>query len=247
MNIVNKSTALLMPITGFVSSVYSANNKPVIFWDTCAFLEIIRFVFNNPEDATMVYCHIKTIADKIMSDEIYSVASEINIDELNDNHTKAINFLVDSLLKTTNFHSNAIKTANALSGTSFVSEPLVDKHIDSLLNKLLLDILSKTYFLVLEETHSHSALQRVRSSIPPAGKKHEFKDCAIWETALGLFREISAIRNDLNNVFYTVNIDDFCSVNKSTNNIQFLYNLVSESTTFNFTCCHNISDVKQYF
>lgn len=247
MNIVDRTTAILMPITEFVNTVYSANNKPIIFWDTCALLEIVRFVFNNHEDATVVYGHIKYIADKILNDEIYSVASEINIDELNDNHTKAINFVVDSLQKTTGFHANAIKTANALNGTALVSESLVDKHIDTLLNQLLLSVISKTHFLELEEKHSHSALQRVRTNTPPAGKKQEFKDCAIWETSLGLFREIAAIRQDLNNVFYTVNIDDFCVVNKNNNTVQFLFHLVSEATTFNFNCCKTISEVRQYF
>lgn len=246
MNIVDRNTAKFMSISNFVGTVYATDNKPVLFWDTCSLLEIIRFVFHNPDDSTIVYGQIKNIIDKIVADDIYSIASEINIDELNDNHTKAINFLVDSLQKTTNYHKNAIKTANALNGTALISESLVDKHIDTSLNQLLMSVISKTYFLELEEKHSHNALLRVRSNTPPAGKKEEFKDCAIWETALGVFREVAQIRTDLNNVFYTVNIDDFCSVNKNTNNVQFLFNLITEATTFNFNCCKSISEVSQY-
>lgn len=244
MNKIHDTHKNLRTINDFVDSIYKKISKPILFWDTCSLLNIIRFLYRDEGNVHDTLKSIQYIADKICKNEIYSVSCDINITEWNNNIDNTLNDVRHSLQKTTDYHKNAIEAINVLYNYKKWSEPLTKYSIEFELQSIALAIIDKTYFLKVDKDIAFNALQRVKMKQPPAKKKNEFKDCAIWETMLSLCRNINMVNPTNNNVFYTVNTEDFCCL-KNEQKV-FIYELTAEAVTNNFSCCNNINDVLNY-
>lgn len=243
MEIINSTLAIKKSAERFVKDVYSANSKPVLFWDSCALLDILRFIYRDNGDPLSVIDDIKKISDKIVNGNIYSVSSSTVIKELNDNYEKVIIGLVDSLKKTSKYHADAIGVINNIDSTSLSSVPLFDKQLDDKLKGILSRILQNTYFIDVNNSIVINAYNRVLEKNPPSGKKEQNKDSVIWATAVLVFKKIKRKNTSHKNVFYTSNTNDFCyEKNRGVLN-NFNYMLVSEASTWNFTCCKSTSEV----
>lgn len=232
---------IVYTISNFVTNIYNLQKKNVLFWDTCALLEIIRFIYRNTGDVN-TYRAINTINGYIQSDSIYSIASSITIKEWNDNEGIVTTAFSDSLVKTTGYHKNSIDVINEINSTSFASESLHNKRLLSDLEMLVQSILNKTIFLETAEIANNS-LTRICNKLPPANKKNEFKDCAVWETMKLVSELIESTRiptDSFVKVFYTVNTDDF--IDKSREPRIFHGQLLSEASMLNFICCKDINE-----
>ncbi len=225
-------------ITDFVQNVYSANRRPILFWDTCSLLEVFRFPYRGGN--LVSYQTLNRINGLIQNNNIYSLASSLTSTEWNDNEDKVKNDMQDSLTKTGTYHDTCIQIINEIFTTTHSSEPLHDKALVQSLEALADSILSKTIFLQTNEI-ANDALERVRDKRPPASKKQEFKDCTVWETTLRLSRSIYAIETVNQQVFYTVNTDDF--VDKSREPKIFNGVLLTEASLSNLVCCSNLTEV----
>lgn len=232
---------IVCSISDFVTNTYNLQKKNILFWDTCALLEIIRFIYRNNGDVN-TYRAINTINGYIQSDSIYSIASSITIKEWNDNEAIVTTGFRDSLVKTTDYHKNSIDVINEINSTSLVSESLHNKRLLFDLEILAQSVLSKTIFLETDEIANNS-LVRICNKLPPANKKNEFKDCAVWETmrlVSELIENTKAPTDSFEKVFYTVNTDDF--IDKSREPKIFHGQLLSEASILNFICCKDINE-----
>ncbi|MCG9880750.1 MAG: hypothetical protein MH472_09150, partial [Bacteroidia bacterium] len=125
-----------------------------------------------------------------------------------------------------NKHKNSVDINNSIFTTTHMTTSLENKGLVNELEHIADEILSKTHFITTEEI-ANSALWRVANKRPPALKKREFKDCAIWETVLSIGSKINGSGNKL--VFFTVNTDDYIDKSRTT---QVLHsNILSEATT----------------
>ena len=227
-------------ISDFVQDTYRPNPRNIIFWDTCALLEIFRFPYRNGDLST--YKTLNRLNDLIQANSIYSLASSLTISEWN-NHENSIKAIVQSSLEETgNYHSICLQISNEISGSALISETLHDKGLIQNFEALADSILSKTIFLQTNEI-ANSSLERVRDKLPPASKKSEFKDCAIWETIVKVSRDIYSFDTANFQVFYTVNTDDF--VDKSRTPKLFHGMLLTEASLSNLNCCSNLLEVNQ--
>jgi hypothetical protein len=225
-------------ITDFVQNIYSNIRQPILFWDTCSLLEVFRFPYRGGNIVS--YQTLNRLNGLIQNNNIYSLASSLTITEWNDNEDKVKSEVQDSLTKTGAYHDTCIQIINEIFTTTYSSEPLHDKGLVQSLEALADSILSKTIFLQTNEI-ANDALERVRDKRPPASKKQEFKDCTVWETTLRLSRSIYAIETVNQQVFYTVNIDDF--VDKSRDPKIFHGILLTEASLSNLVCCSNLLEV----
>ncbi|MBO6573164.1 MAG: DUF4935 domain-containing protein [Balneola sp.] len=228
-------------IDDFVSTVYSENKRPFLFWDTCSLLEIIRFLYRKGNVET--YRILNTINGLIQSDELISVASSLTIVEWNNHQNDVINEIKTSLLKTGEYHKNCIETINQINPRALSSETIHDKQLVEDLERLADDIITKTYFIETEEI-ADKALQRVSLKKAPASKKNEFKDCAVWETMILLSERINSVslpEDEHNKIFYSVNTDDF--VDKSREPRLFHRSLLTEAAAVDFSCCSTLNEV----
>lgn len=222
----------------FIQNIYTPNNKNLIFWDTCALLEIYRFPYRDGNLNT--YKILNRINGLIQNDTIYSIASSLSITEWNDNEDRVKLDVQNSLEKTGKYHSTCLEISNEIFATSHISESIHDKNLVQSFEALADNILSKTIFLETEEI-ANCALERVRDKKPPASKKQEFKDCTVWETVLKLSRDIYTIEKEKIQVFYTVNTDDF--IDKSREPRTFHTTLLTEASLSNLNCCANTNEI----
>lgn len=225
-------------ITNFVRVVYSNDRRPILFWDTCSLLEVLRFPYRGGN--LVSYQNLNTINSLIQNNNIYSVASSLTITEWNDNEGKVKTDMEDSLIKTSNYHDTCIQIINEIFASTHSSPSLHDKGLVQNFETLVDNILSNTIFLQTNEI-ANRALQRVSEKRPPASKKQEFKDCTVWETVLMLSSCIYELESEIRQIFYTVNTDDF--VDKSREPKIFHSVLLTEASLSNLVCCSNLTQV----
>lgn len=221
MSNINPST---IGINDFVQNHFNPNPKNIILWDTCSLLDILRLPYRNGDiSAFQNLIQIKALID---NNTIHSLCSSLTIAEWNEHEVKVKQETQDSLLLTSNFHKNSVDIINSIFTSTHTTTKLDDKGLVNELEHIADEILSRTHFVTTDEI-ANSALWRVANKRPPASKKREFKDCAIWETALAIGSGINGSGNKI--VFFTVNTDDY--IDKSRTPQIFHGNILSEATT----------------
>ncbi len=221
--------------------LYVQSPKPIIIWDTCAILEVMRFFIQGKEFNTNTFCAIQKLQDAIQQDIIYSISSDLCLTELNENWEIAHATMDKAIESSDNAHKVAIDIRGLCKNKSHGLYPLAKSGMSTKLNDIAEQISQKTLFIEATEQLAFSALTRVRQKDPPAQKKQEFKDCAIWETALSVCKRISALNQvPYKIVFMTVNVADFCNKNDKT--LPFIPKLLMEAATNGFTCCRTYVD-----
>lgn len=208
----------------FIATIYHSAQKPIFFWDTCSLLDIIRLPYRQWDlESLKSVLEIKALID---ADLVYSVCSELTIQEWNDNFTSARSGTTNSLKATSDYHGNCISMINHLFGTNLVSENLTDKGFVEELVRIAVEITQKTHFITIDKI-AGDALRRVAQKAPPSKKKPEFKDCAIWETVL----DLSVLSRPYGHtcVYFTVNIEDYA--NRTHTPPIVLYQIASEAVT----------------
>lgn len=226
-------------------NIYSNHPRPVLFWDTCALLDIIRFLtrietIDNPQ----VYKNISTIYSKVKWGKIYSVASTVNSKEWDDHVDDAISLLDKNLPKIINCSKMIVEAHNNINHVAD-SMPIINpKSVKDHILDMARTIVKKTIFLEVDKEVAFNALERITNKRPPSNaaknSKAEFKDCAIWETMLELSRKINSTGIQKTKLFFTTNIDDFCTKNTG---FPFASLLITEATTLNFVCCKSMQEV----
>ncbi|OJV54215.1 MAG: hypothetical protein BGO31_12745 [Bacteroidetes bacterium 43-16] len=228
----------IVSILNFVQTIYQPVPKALLFWDTCALLDILRLPYRN--GSVESFRILNKIRVLIQSDELFSVASSLTIKEFNEHEGTIIAETQKSLELTDQYHSTCIDIANDVYGATYISEPSRNKGLVNVFEGLADTILSKTYFIDTPEV-ANLALNRIADKLPPASKKNEFKDCVIWETILKLSRDINPIDAQNNQIFFTVNTADF--FDKGRTPMHFYNHLLAEAAMSNLVCCSTLSEV----
>lgn len=230
----------------FCNQVYSGNTKPVIFWDTCSLLNIIRFIYREDPGDITTFEAIRKIYDAIMNDSVLSVSCESVITEFNNNVDKTISDTEESISRTYSYFKNLVDVINAIDGSALTYGEVCSKDLHLKLYQVASDIIHKTSFINIDKTSTANAHKRVLQKKAPAAKKQEFKDCTIWEVMLSCFRQLNTVDVRKQKVFYTVNFEDFCCIeNKRPKS--FMYELLMEATVLNFKCCKSVFEVNAEF
>ncbi|SIR48193.1 MULTISPECIES: PIN domain-containing protein [unclassified Chryseobacterium] len=200
--------------------------KPVIFWDTCALLDIIRLPLPERNHTIDALEQIIEIKNKIVSKDVISLSSELCITEFNDH--------IDSWIQKLNTESKAIsKRFNNFIG--FINKsnigiaPIADIDIstyglEDLLCQIIFAITKETIFVGQDSSFASFAHFRTTNKIPPAKKKGEYKDCYIWGTCLEI-RKMCSDRSYSYN-FLSSNTSDYAKADKTS----FVTEIDNEST-----------------
>ncbi len=220
--------------------IYKKEPKPIVFWDTCGLLEYIRFIYRKNNGIATLNSMLN-VAKKIVNGDVYSVASELSLIEWDDNEKTVVDGLKDSLLMTESYHALAMDSINMLTGAGKVSYPISIYNLEVILKDIALNIAEYTRFICYEDVTDATVL-RAALKQPPAHKKHEIKDCAVWETMLQVCHDINTVvKTCPKRVFYTVNTDDFADKSRTTPT--YMSVLLSEATLLDFDCALTIDEV----
>lgn len=231
----SKVNPVPIDIIDFVQNQFQANPKNTIFWDTCSLLDILRFPYR--EGNVDSFKKIIEILNLINNNELYSLCSSLTIVEWNE-HEESIRIETDKSLElTSTFNENSIDIINHIFSTTYPKTKINDKGLVVELENICNGILSKTVFLNTNSI-SDNALWRVAQKKPPASKKQEFKDCAIWETVLSVSTQVQSHGKKV--VFFTVNTDDY--IDKSRNPKIPYANIISEAVSHGVQFTLNFED-----
>lgn len=246
MRTINETGLVKYTITDFIENVFVPKPVKVLCWDTCGFLDIVRFVFR--QEPIHTFDSIVAILNMVEGGQVLSVASELTIKEWNDNVDIVYDFVTDSFIKTTNYHYMASNAINKIKGMALSTSQLHGQGLEDELVDIAIRILNKTYFIKTDEV-SNDAIVRLSNHQAPGGKKSksEAKDCVIWETMLALSKGLINYPDktkvpNTTKVFYTVNTDDFAD--KSKKPYQFQRVLLTEAAANSFLCCMTFTEVE---
>jgi hypothetical protein len=161
------------------------NPKPVIFWDTCALLDIMRMPLPDRGYSLARLKRVMEIKQSIVNGKIISLASKLTLKEFNDN----IYEVEDSLFKAEKNISNKFNTfiefVNLLNPSiAILSIDLNSYGTADMLMDIIESITDETYFIDEDDLFMQMATRRTIDKIPPAKVKGEFKDCYVWSTCL---------------------------------------------------------------
>lgn len=191
-------------------NLHIPNDKPIVFWDTCALLDILRIPIRENLRINDLDCY-ERIADYIDNSHVISITSGLVVNELADHYSDVLNELLqkqtklkDEVLKYTNLMASAKKKERLTKAINLLN-------IEHRLDEVLRRILKKTFVLKEENRYRNFADYRLRNKMAPAARKSEYKDCYIWGTFIQL---IHAIRPTSNYVsFISVNTKDYTESN----------------------------------
>jgi hypothetical protein len=200
--------------------------KPVLFWDTCSLLDIVRLPLPDRNQAIDSLEKIIEIKNKIVSKEIVSISSTICIAEF-DNHienwVKSLESESKKLSKTYNNFIEFINKAN-LGAIPISTTDLSVYKLEDLLCQIVHSIISETLFVSEHATFNEFAHFRTTNKIPPAKKKGEYKDCYVWGTCLEIRQ--TSVDKSYPYHFMSSNIADYADSSK----IEFVTEIKNEAT-----------------
>jgi hypothetical protein len=160
-------------------------NSPVIFWDTCSLMDIVRIPFPSRKNHPDTDLRIIEIKDAILRGDIISLSSTLTKTEFNNNMPGEIDTFQKSLIKMNievNKYLGFINKSNP--GVLLPTIDLPSYRLELFYCDIARAIIGNTTFISDEQSFKDSAHTRVIDKITPAKLKPEYKDCYIWETCL---------------------------------------------------------------
>lgn len=192
-----------------ILSSISADPKPVIFFDTCTLLDIVRSATRKDIHSEIVSSATTLISlfdDKwLLATEVVNKEWQNNIDNVEREVRNAIS----------NLHNNALMFQETLKYSPSVDKWDYSKDFKSYkLEKELRSVsdnLRKSLILIKDDENCIlRANKRVVNGIAPASKgKAEFKDCSIIEHYLELSRKLKSLNFVYPVFFVSSNKNDF--------------------------------------
>lgn len=180
-------------------------DKPMVFWDTCALLDILRIPVRKELSINDLTCY-ENIADCIERERIVSVTSGLVLKELLDHYENERRNLLrkqDGLKRdVTNYASYMESESKKRRITSAIELLNAEPRLVRLLNR----IMKHTFIIREADTYRGFADYRVRNGLAP-GRRSEYKDCYIWGTFLKLVHKLNPASSYI--AFMTTNKRDY--------------------------------------
>lgn len=192
------------------SNLIKKDLKPIVFWDTCSLIDIIRLPLPSRNNSANLNDRIVAIKNAIVGGKVYSLTSELCIQELKDNTPEYFDNYLKELTKLNNQVNNYVSFINK-SGLVAPAIPKINLDgykLERYFRDITQAIIDKTIFIQKSPIFLKNAGNRAITGITPAkNKKGEIKDCYIWETCLQTRARIS--NKALPWIFISSNIDDY--------------------------------------
>lgn len=182
------------------------NDKIMIFWDTCALLDIIRIPHRDNLSLTDLE-NYERISNYITNEDIISVTSGLVLSEFYDHYQPEHDKLIQEQKKVKDSVKEYVQYMSSIKKINRITNAIDILNVEPRLTYVLNKILKKTFVLREQSIYRNFADYRLRNKMAPAAKKSEYKDCYIWGTFLELIHKINPTSPYL--AFMTVNIKDY--------------------------------------
>ena len=176
-----------------------------VFFDTCALLDLLNLSIHQDKMSSDIFAKYEELRKLIDEQRVVPLASVMNSIELESNYHKNSDKFQQDFKK---FKKDVQPILNLAE-----SRGLITNHIDcDSLNALdyakeLYENIGKNIMFIKERvSYDRFAMTRVQQKLPPAHKKHEYKDAYIWKTCLDVK---SKSKKGDHIFFFTTNKIDF--------------------------------------
>ena len=187
---------------------------PVIFLDTCIFLDIIRAIkrrqSNGVRDAVKLLAAAGDHPRRCVV-----IASHVVTHEWNANQeglrNEALEHFIDIEDQADHFHvvCEVLGIPPGFSRANFAGVGVADR-----LHKLSEDLLGRAMVIDPDNDCSGRAMMRLIHNLPPSKKGREAKDCIILEQYLAVCRRLLKTNFPRKRVFCTSNTNDYCDATR---------------------------------
>lgn len=218
------------------SAAFIPSDKPIVFWDTCALLDILRIpLFDRKNLDFNTFQAYERIEAGIRSGRITSVTSDLVLKEFSAHADDVVNMLALQEQKTKDEVAEQVRYMKnvPLATTIIAKVNLLD--VQKRVIELVKQILRQTYILKGQQSFAKNADYRVRNYIKPSGGKESYKDSYLWISYISLMKKVLPSEPAF---FYTTNPTDFAENKKSS---KLHPNLVTELPSFNCDCALNMN------
>lgn len=198
-------------------------NIPIIYWDTCALLDIIRIPLKDRKELDKkTQDQYVAFAKWITNGSLISVTSDLVLEEFSHNYDKIrkqlddqTKNLINSVDEQTDYMENAVDAAR-------IKNELQKLENYKIVTDVAMKIWSNTVVIRSQKAFMKNADYRIRNYVKPSGGQESYKDCYIWVCFMELMNQI---RPTAQSYFFTVNTADFA---ESRNNKVLHHDLQNE-------------------
>lgn len=193
------------PISAVVGEILSSP-APVIMWDACALLDIMRAVHRDHIDTRSVDRAQRLLLRTTTSPkEVWSLASEIVAQEFR-RHENDVEREIQGLLNSLDTCASDLARSGRYRGDYSATAPLA-----SSLHDLSVDLLGSSEIVASDGVCERRAAYRMAAAVPPCRSRgsNNSADCRIIEHYLEIGRQLSAASFPFRVVFVTSNKKDY--------------------------------------
>lgn len=188
------------------------NPAPVLFLDTCIFLDILRASYREDVSVNTISAAISLITiSKNTLTKVWLLTNELVSREWNDNIHTVQQDLEKGINKEMLIREKLIKASNIIFNAEYsCGHKISSLGLSTQLRQLSHDLLHSCLIIKEEDKHIISGMHRVYKYLPPAKQgKAEPKDCVIFETFLDIAKDIRNRGYDKKIYFVTSNSNDY--------------------------------------
>ena len=187
--------------------------KPIIFWDTCALLDVLRIpLLDRPQFTPQTLQAYEQIESWITSNRLVSVTSDLVLREFSEHADDIVNNLATQEQKLKNDVKEQSRYMTDAAKSTRVSNGIDLLDIQKRVIKLVKKIWRGTYILRGQNEFALKADYRVRNYIKPSGGRESYKDCYLWICYISVLNKVNPTEPTF---FFTTNPADFAENKKS--------------------------------
>ncbi len=192
----------------------AGSSSPVLFCDTCAFLDLIRLPFRESQPSTVAsyLATADSVLKAVLTGDISLVTPALVFNEWHDNAQNVLSE-TERHFKKLESHIEIAREVALHAGLTLDGLNLISLQLPKLLYTLSEELLNSSLVLDKETGPSMKANDRAASNIAPASKG-AIKDCLIYEHVLWLMTELRRISFNKPIVLLTSNTIDYCNGGK---------------------------------
>lgn len=197
------------------ASTNIVRSKPIIFWDTCALLDILRIpLLDRPQLTPQTLQAYEQIESWIAANRLVSVTSDLVVREFSEHADDIVNALSAQEQKLKNDVKEQSQYMTGAKKATRIASVIDLLDIRKRVIKLVKKIWKGTYILRGQDGFALKADYRVRNYIKPSGGKESYKDCYLWICYISVLNKVNPTEPTF---FFTTNPADFAENKKSDN------------------------------
>ena len=192
------------------------SSVPILFIDTCIFLDILRSVFRDNIHVGAIESALNLM--KLSESDpckVWLLTNEMVLNEWNDNIANVEQELEKELRKQEHLRKNLVIAANVILKIDHTyGQEMTSLNLHGHLKNLSHNLLRHCLLIKREDSHDVKGMLRVSRCLAPAKKgKPEPKDCVILEAFLDISEKVRALGHNGKIYFVTSNTNDYGKAN----------------------------------